>query len=95
MALDEKDLEAIRLLMREELEKQVPKLVGEKITSLPFRTLLREEIRSELQPFQNEVRDKFDEVRSNFDALLKRDEDREHEYLSIRNQVETIEKKVA
>ena len=35
------------------------------------------------------------ETQNNFDALFKRDEDREHEYLSIRNQGENLDKRVA
>ena len=73
MALEKKDLEAIQLL-------------------------LREEIRSELQP----VHERFGEVFSNFDALFARDEKREQENqlrdeqtTRLEQRVETLEKKIA
>ena len=36
--------------------------------------LIREEIKTEIRPFREEFRKKFDDVQSNFDALFKRDE---------------------
>ena len=77
MALEKKDLDAIRVLMREE-------------------------IKLELDPFREEVREKFNEVANNFDALFLDNEKREQEYLLLRAQVsrlegrvEAVEKKVA
>jgi len=57
--------------------------------------LLQEELQAQVQPFRNEVSRRFDEVATQIDGLYQRDEKREQEYLSIREQLRRLEAKVA
>ena len=52
-----------------------------------LRLLLREELQSEILPFRDEIGKRFDEVANQMDGLYQRDEKREQEYLSIREQI--------
>jgi len=52
-----------------------------------LRLLLREELQVEIRPFRDEVGKRFDEVANQMDGLYQRDEKREQEYLSIREQI--------
>ena len=52
-----------------------------------LQLLLREELQAEIRPFRNEVNQRFDEVATQVDGLYRRDEKREQEYLSIREQM--------
>ena len=56
-----------------------------------LQLLLREELQSELRPFRSEVNKRFDEVATQVDGLYRRDEKREQEYLSIREQMRRLE----
>ena len=56
-----------------------------------LRLLLREELQTELKPFRAEVGKRFDEMASHIDGLYQRDEKREQEYLSIREQIKRLE----
>jgi hypothetical protein len=56
-----------------------------------LRLLLREELR----PFRDEMSKRFDEVATQMDGLYQRDEKREQEYLSIREQIRRLEAKLA
>jgi hypothetical protein len=56
-----------------------------------LQLLLREELQAELRPFRNEVNKRFDEVATQVDGLYRRDEKREQEYLSIREQMRRLE----
>ena len=58
-------------------------------------SLLREELQAEVRPFRNEVRKRFDEVATQMDGLYQRDEKREQEYLSIREQIRRLEARLA
>ncbi len=58
---------------------------------LALRTVIREEISSELRPFREEMLQRFDQVAGQIDGLYLRDEKREHEYLALRNQVSQLE----
>ena len=58
-----------------------------------LRLLLREELLAEVRPFRNEVGKRFDEVATQMDGLYQRDEKREQEYLSIREQIRRLEAK--
>jgi len=60
-----------------------------------LQLLIREEVRTELHPFRDEMSQFRNEVATNFDALFKRDEKREQEYLVMREQIGRLEKKVA
>lgn len=51
-----------------------------------LRLLLREELQAELKPFRAAVGKRFDEIASHIDGLYQRDEKREQEYFSIREQ---------
>ena len=55
-----------------------------------LRLLIREEIGDSLAPFHQEFRQFRDEVNNSFDALFKRDEKREEEYLLLREQVSRV-----
>lgn len=57
-----------------------------------LRFLLREELQSELKPFRAEVEKRFDEIASHLDGLYQRDEKREQEYFSIREQINGLSK---
>ncbi len=61
---------------------------------IALRLLLQEELTSAIQPFREEVNQRFNEVASQIDGLYLRDEKREQEYLAIRKQVVDIEKKM-
>jgi predicted nuclease with TOPRIM domain len=56
-----------------------------------LRLLLREELHAEIHPFRNEVGERFNEVATQIDGLYHRDEKREQEYLSIREQIRRLE----
>jgi len=60
-----------------------------------LRLLLREELQAQVQPFRNEVSRRFDEVATQIDGLYQRDEKREQEYRSIREQLRRLEARVA
>ena len=60
-----------------------------------LRLLLREELQAEVRPFRNEVGKRFDEVATQMDGLYQRDEKREQEYLSIREQIRRLEARFA
>lgn len=60
-----------------------------------LRLLLREELQAELRPFRAEVGKRFDEIASHIDGLYQRDEKREQEYFSIREQIKRIERRFA
>lgn len=57
----------------------------------PLQLLLREELQAEIRPFRNEVNKRFDDVDTQVDGLYRRDEKREQEYLSIREQMRRLE----
>ena len=56
-----------------------------------LRLLLREELQAEIRPFRSEIGKRFSEVGTQIDGLYQRDEKREQEYLSIREQIRHIE----
>lgn len=56
-----------------------------------LRLLLREELESQILPFRNEVDKRFEDVATQIDGLYQRDEKREQEYLSIREQIRRLE----
>lgn len=65
-----------------------------------FTGLIGDVVGSELLPFRDEVRDFRSEVNASFDALFRRDETREEEYLALRKQIaepinRELEKRVA
>jgi hypothetical protein len=60
-----------------------------------LRLLFREELRAEVSPFRNEVGNRFDEVATQLDGLYTRDEKREQEYLSTREQIRRLEARFA
>jgi predicted nuclease with TOPRIM domain len=60
-----------------------------------LRLLLREELQAEIRPFRNEVGERFSEVATQIDGLYQRDEKREQEYLSIREQIRRLESRFA
>lgn len=60
-----------------------------------LRLLLREELQAELKPFRAEVGKRFDEIGSHIDGLYQRDEKREQEYFSIREQIKRLERRSA
>jgi tRNA(Ser,Leu) C12 N-acetylase TAN1 len=60
-----------------------------------LRLLLREELQAELKPFRAEVGQRFDEIGSHIDGLYQRDEKREQEYFSIREQIKRLERRFA
>jgi len=60
-----------------------------------LRLLLREELRAEVRPLRDEMSKRFDEVATQMDGLYQRDEKREQEYLSIREQIRRLEAKIA
>jgi predicted nuclease with TOPRIM domain len=56
-----------------------------------LRLLLQEELR----PLLDEMSKRFDEVATQIDGLYQRDEKREQEYLSIREQIKRLEARFA
>jgi predicted nuclease with TOPRIM domain len=60
-----------------------------------LRLLLREELHAQVRPLQDEMSRRFDEVATQMDGLYQRDEKREQEYLSIREQIGRLEAKFA
>jgi len=60
-----------------------------------LRLLLREELRNELNPLRAEVAKRFDEIALQMDGLYQRDEKREQEYFSMREQMKRLERKLA
>ena len=56
---------------------------------------LRLLFKEELQPFRTEMNKRFDEVATQIDGLYQRDEKREQEYLSIREQIRRLEARIA
>ena len=60
-----------------------------------LRLLLREELQSELGSLRSDVDKRFDEIATQMDGLYQRDEKREQEYLSIREQLRRLETKFA
>ncbi len=56
-----------------------------------LRLLLREELQAAIRPFRSEVGKRFDEVATQIDGLYQRDDKREQEYLSIREQIRRLE----
>ncbi len=60
-----------------------------------LRLLLREELQDQLQPLQNEVSKRFDQVATQMDGLYQRDEKREQEYLAIHEQIRRLEARFA
>lgn len=60
-----------------------------------LRLLLREELRAELKPFRADIEARFERIASQIDGLYQRDEKREVEYLSIREQIKRLEQRIA
>ena len=60
-----------------------------------LRILLQEELRTEITPLQSELREFRNDVLQSFDALFQRDEKREQEYLALRKQFSSLEKKLS
>ena len=58
-----------------------------------LRLLLREELQAEVRPLRDEMSRRFNEVATQIDGLYQRDEKREQEYLSIREQIRRLETK--
>jgi hypothetical protein len=56
---------------------------------------LRLLFKEEQQPFRTEMNKRFDEMATQIDGLYQRDEKREQEYLSIREQIKRIESRMA
>ena len=61
----------------------------DEVTALQL--LLREELQAEIRPLRDEMNKRFDEVATQLDGLYRRDEKREQEYLSIREQMRRLE----
>lgn len=60
-----------------------------------LRSLLREELQAQLNPFRSDVEKRLDEISSHIDGLYQRDEKREQEYFSIREQIKRLERRFA
>ena len=60
-----------------------------------LRMLLKEELQAQLRPFRDEVSRRFDEVVTQMDGHYRRDEKREQEYLTIREQIRRLETRLA
>jgi tRNA(Ser,Leu) C12 N-acetylase TAN1 len=60
-----------------------------------LRLLLRQELQAEVRPFRDEVGKRFDEVATQMDCLYQRDEKREQEFLSVREQIRRLEARFA
>ena len=58
-----------------------------------LRLLLREELHAQVRPLRDEMSRRFNEVATQIDGLYQRDENREQEYLSIREQIRRLEAK--
>lgn len=56
-----------------------------------LRVLLQEELQAEVRPLRDEIGKRFDGVAKQIDGLYQRDETREQEYLSIREQIRRLE----
>jgi len=68
-------------------------IAGEEINAL--RRLLKEELETALRPFREELSKRFDEIATQIESLYQRDERRESEYFSIREQIKRIESGMA
>ena len=68
-------------------------VTGEEMKAL--RLLLKEELETALRPFREEVNQRFDKIATQIDGLYQRDEKREQEYLSIREQVRRVEARIS
>jgi tRNA(Ser,Leu) C12 N-acetylase TAN1 len=60
-----------------------------------LRLLLQEELQAEIRPFRRDVDKRFDALATQIDGLYQRDEKREQEYLSIREQIRRLEARFA
>jgi hypothetical protein len=60
-----------------------------------LRLLLREELQSELRSLRTDIDKRFDKIATQIDGLYQRDEKREQEYLSIREQIRRLEARFA
>jgi tRNA(Ser,Leu) C12 N-acetylase TAN1 len=60
-----------------------------------LRLLLDEELQRQIQPLREEINHRFDEIASQMNGLYQRDEKREQEYLSIREQLRRLEARIA
>ncbi|HEY6045524.1 MAG TPA: hypothetical protein VIU65_02915 [Pyrinomonadaceae bacterium] len=56
-----------------------------------LRSLLQEEVQKEIRLLGKEIGQRFDEVATQLDGLYRRDEKREQEYVSIREQLRRLE----
>ena len=83
----ETHLNGLRMLVREEMQSET------RLNAL--RLLVREEVQAEIQPFRDDVAQRFDQVATQIDGLYQRDEKREQEYLSIREQLRRLETRFA
>ncbi|HXI25445.1 MAG TPA: hypothetical protein VNG71_16385, partial [Pyrinomonadaceae bacterium] len=82
--------EWFRLLCNCSCDKQPRMPITEEELS-PLRLLIKEELQTEVRPFREEVNKRFDEIGTQMDGLYQRDEKREQEYLSIREQMRRLE----
>ena len=57
--------------------------------------LIDEKLQGAIRPFRDEVNKRFDEIATQIDGLYLRDEKREQEYLSIREQIRRLEARIA
>lgn len=53
-----------------------------------LRSLIREEVRGEIEPFRKEVNARFDTVQGQILELFERDDDRQKEYVVIKGQLD-------
>ena len=83
----EAHLDRLRMLVREEMQSET------RLNAL--RLLVREEVQAEIQPFRDDVAQRFDQVATQIDGLYQRDEKREQEYLLIREQLRRLENRFA
>ncbi len=60
-----------------------------------LRLLLREQLRTELRPFRDEVNERFDTVLQHLDGLYQHDRKREQEYVAMKERIARLEKKRA
>jgi len=60
-----------------------------------LRLLLKEELETALRPLREEVNNRFDKIATQIDGLYQRDEKREQEYSSIREQIRRLEARIA
>ena len=60
-----------------------------------LRLLFKEELQVEVRPFRAEVNKRFDEIATQMDGLYQRDEKREQEYFSIREQIRRLDARIA